>query len=52
LVDSCALASLELTPLVEGDGVFLDFVTWTPKPEGKKNADYNKSPPILITGIR
>jgi len=52
LVDSCALAALELSPLVKGSGTFLGFVPWTPKSKTQKEVDYDKSPPILITGIR
>ena len=48
LVDSCALAALELSPLVQGEGVFLGFVPWTPKSD--KPSD-RKPPSILIEGL-
>ncbi len=52
LVDSCALAALELSPLVQGEGVFLGFVPWTPKRKSEESEQYHKSPPILVTGLR
>ena len=52
LVDSCALASLELTPLVEGEGVFLGYVAWKPARKADKGPSNRKPPSILIEGLR
>jgi hypothetical protein len=50
LVDSCALAALELSPLVEGEGVYLGYVQWKPKPKLEKPSN-RKPPGILIEGL-
>ena len=52
LVDSCALAALELTPLVQGEGVFLGYVAWRPTRKEDKGPSNRKPPPILVEGLR